>query len=134
MSCFISVKWFSKLCNISFAIAEFYVMLTVHLSMILVSNQPDAQLFSAYVYFSSLHVSSNPVIISRRITGRSILGIGPLCPLNTGLDRPNSQSLLRLPRFELQPLQPVACSCIREFISHPDIFPGFRGFPRQKSG
>jgi hypothetical protein len=44
----------------------FYVLLTVHLSIILVNDQLDAQLFFLYVYFSSLHVSSNLVLIIRR--------------------------------------------------------------------
>jgi hypothetical protein len=35
----------------------FYVLLTVHLGIILVNNQLDAQFFFVYVYFYSLHVS-----------------------------------------------------------------------------
>ena len=66
-------------------------------------------------------------------SGRSVLGIEPRCLQNTCLDRPNRQSLLHLPRFQLQTLQPVACSCIREIIVHPDTFPGFLGFPKQRS-
>jgi hypothetical protein len=46
----------------------FYVLLTVHLGIILVNNQLDAQFFFVYVYFSSLHVSSTPVLIIRRIS------------------------------------------------------------------
>jgi len=45
----------------------FYVLLTVHLGIILVNNQLDAQFFFVYVYFNSLHVSSTPVLIIRRI-------------------------------------------------------------------
>jgi len=46
----------------------FYVLLTVqHLGIILVNNQLEAQLFFVYVYFSSLHVSSTPGLIIRRI-------------------------------------------------------------------
>ena len=45
----------------------FYVLLTVHLGIILVNNQHDAQLFSVYIYFDTLHVSSNHVLIIRRI-------------------------------------------------------------------
>jgi len=43
---------------------EFYISLTVHLCIILVNNQLDI-LFSMYlfIYFTSLHVSSNPVLI-----------------------------------------------------------------------
>ena len=43
----------------------FYILLTVHLSTIHVNNQLGA-LFKS-VYFTSLHVSSNPVLIIRRI-------------------------------------------------------------------
>ena len=45
----------------------FYVLLTVHLGIILVNNQLEAQFFFLYVYFDSLHVLSNPVLIIRRI-------------------------------------------------------------------
>ena len=45
--------------------AKFYILLTVHLSIILVNNQPDA-LFQC-IYFTSLRVSSIPVLIIRRI-------------------------------------------------------------------
>ena len=44
----------------------FHVLLTVHLGMIRVNNQPDAQ-FLMYVYFCSLHVSGSHVPIIRRI-------------------------------------------------------------------
>ena len=37
-----------------------YVLLTVHLSIIFVNNQRDAQIFFMYVYFYSLHVSGQP--------------------------------------------------------------------------
>ena len=43
------------------------VLLTVHPGMILVNNQLDAQFFSMYVYFYSLHVSGSRVPIIRRI-------------------------------------------------------------------
>jgi len=46
---------------------EFYVLLTVHLGIILVNNQLDAQFFFIYVYFYSLHVSVSHVPIIRRI-------------------------------------------------------------------
>ena len=39
----------------------------MHLSIILINNQLDAQFFSVYVYFDTLHVSSNRVLIIRRI-------------------------------------------------------------------
>jgi hypothetical protein len=42
-----------------------YILLTVHLGVILVNNQIDA-LFQC-IYFTSLHVSSNRVLIIRRI-------------------------------------------------------------------
>jgi hypothetical protein len=45
----------------------FHVLLTVHLGIILVSKQLDAQFFFVYVYFNSLHVSSSHVLIIRRI-------------------------------------------------------------------
>ena len=41
------------------------ILLTVHLGIILVNNQLDA--FFQCIYFTSLHVSSNPVLIIRRI-------------------------------------------------------------------
>jgi len=44
----------------------FYVLLTVHLGMMLVNNQLDAQFFMN-VYFYSLHVSGSHVPIIRRI-------------------------------------------------------------------
>ena len=47
--------------------AHFYVLLTVHLGIILVNNQLDTHFFFLYIYFDSLHVSSNPVLIIRRI-------------------------------------------------------------------
>jgi hypothetical protein len=50
-----------------FGFLEFYVLLTVHLSIILVNDQLDAQFFFLCVYFNSLHVSSNLVLIIRRI-------------------------------------------------------------------
>ena len=46
---------------------EFYVLLTVHLDIIFVSNQLDAQFFFMYVYFYSLHVSGSHVPIIKRI-------------------------------------------------------------------
>jgi len=45
----------------------FYVLLTVHLGIVFVKNQPDAQFFLMYVYFYSLHVSGSHVPIIRRI-------------------------------------------------------------------
>jgi len=46
--------------------SEFYVLLNVHLGIIFVNNQLDAQFFF-YVYFYSLHVSGSHVPIIRRI-------------------------------------------------------------------
>ena len=46
---------------------KFYVLLTVHLGIILINNQLDAQFFSVCVYFDTLHVSSSSVPIIRRI-------------------------------------------------------------------
>jgi len=48
-------------------IVIFYVLLTVHLVIIFVNNQIDAQFFFMYVYFYSLHVSGSHVSIIRRI-------------------------------------------------------------------
>jgi len=45
----------------------FYVLLTVHLGIMFVNNQIDAQFFFMYVYFYSLHVSGSHVPIIRRI-------------------------------------------------------------------
>ena len=44
-----------------------YVLLNVHLGIILVNSQLDAQSFSVYVYFDNLHVSNNHFLIIRRI-------------------------------------------------------------------
>ena len=44
-----------------------YVLLTVHLVIIFVNNQFDAQFFFMYVYFYSLYVSDSHVSIIRRI-------------------------------------------------------------------
>ena len=44
----------------------FYVFLTVHLRMYLVSDQLDAQFFICRVYLDPIHVSSNLVLILSR--------------------------------------------------------------------
>jgi hypothetical protein len=44
-----------------------YVLLTVHLGIIFINNQHDAQFFFMYVYFYSLHVSGSHVRVNRRI-------------------------------------------------------------------
>ena len=46
---------------------DFYVLLTVHLSIIFVNNLLDAQFFFMYVYFYSLHVLGRHVPIIRRV-------------------------------------------------------------------
>ena len=46
---------------------KLYVLLTVHLGIIFVNNQLDAQFFFMYVYFYSLHVSGSHVPIIWRI-------------------------------------------------------------------
>jgi len=46
---------------------QFYVLLTVHLDIIFVNNELDAQFFFMYVYFYSLHVSGSHVPTIRRI-------------------------------------------------------------------
>ena len=43
-----------------------YIFWTVHLCIILVGNQLDAQFLLWYVYLNPLHVSSNYVLILRR--------------------------------------------------------------------
>jgi len=48
--------------------AKFYSFFTVHLRIILVSDQLDAQFLLQYVYLNPLHVSSNSVLIFRRTT------------------------------------------------------------------
>ena len=60
---------------------EFYVLLTVQLGSVLVNNQHDAQFFFfVYVYSSSLHVSSTPVLIIRTINCINMTsGIWQLC-------------------------------------------------------
>ena len=44
-----------------------FVSMTVHLGIIFVNKQRDAQFFFMYVYFYSLHVSDSCVSIFRRI-------------------------------------------------------------------
>jgi hypothetical protein len=44
---------------------EFSIFLTVHLRIILVDNQLDAQFLLCYVYLNPLHVPSNYVLILR---------------------------------------------------------------------
>ena len=46
---------------------KFYILLTVYLGAILVNNQLH-ELFNVFIYFTSLHVSSNPVLIIRKLT------------------------------------------------------------------
>jgi hypothetical protein len=45
----------------------YFVLSTVHLGIIFVNNQLDAQFFFMYVYFYSLHVSDSHVPIIRTI-------------------------------------------------------------------
>ena len=46
----------------------FYILVTVHLGTILINNQRDPQfLLYIIIYFDSLHVSSNLVLIIRRV-------------------------------------------------------------------
>jgi len=44
----------------------FYIFLKMHLRIILVGNQLDAQFLLQYVYLNPLHVSSSRVLILRR--------------------------------------------------------------------
>jgi hypothetical protein len=55
-----------QLANI-FCSAEFYILLTVQLSMIIVNDKLDAQVLFLYIYFNSVHVSSKLVLIVRRL-------------------------------------------------------------------
>jgi len=48
-------------------VLSFYVLLTLHLGIIAINTQPDAQFFFRLVYFYSLHVSDSYVSIIRRI-------------------------------------------------------------------
>jgi len=49
-------------------IAEFYVLLSVHLITFFVNDQLEAQFFfHIFVYSNSLHVSSNQVPIIKRV-------------------------------------------------------------------
>ena len=48
-------------------ISNFIFFLAVHLDIILVNNQHDAQFFFMHVYFYFLHVSDSYVLIIRRI-------------------------------------------------------------------
>jgi hypothetical protein len=54
---------------------QFYVLLTVHIGSVLVKNQLDAKFFfHIYLFYSSsLHVSSTPVLIIRKITCINLL-------------------------------------------------------------
>ena len=47
-------------------IVVFYIFRTLHLRIIMLGNQSDAQFLLWYVYLNPLHVSSNCVLIRRR--------------------------------------------------------------------
>ena len=47
-------------------LTKLYIFLTMHLHIILVGNQYDAQFLLWYIYLNPLHVSSNSVLILRR--------------------------------------------------------------------
>jgi hypothetical protein len=49
-----------------YSFTKFYILLTVHLSSVLVNNQIDAQFFFLYIYSNSLHVSSTPVLFLQK--------------------------------------------------------------------
>jgi len=66
--------------NIKYVYSRFYVLLTVHLGIILVNEQLDAQFFFMYVYSKSLHVSSTHVLIIRRINTLNP-ELNPICYL-----------------------------------------------------
>jgi hypothetical protein len=46
----------------------FKCIVDLHLGSVLVNNQLDTQFFFRIIYFNSLHVSSTPVLIIRRIS------------------------------------------------------------------
>jgi len=46
---------------------QFYIFLSLHLRIILVNDQLEAQFLLQYVYLNPLHVSSNSVLILRRL-------------------------------------------------------------------
>jgi hypothetical protein len=61
-----STVFFTFFARFGWHLAEvFYISLTVHLGIILVNNELDA-LFQC-IYFTSVHISSNPVLIIRRV-------------------------------------------------------------------
>jgi len=69
---------------------DFYVLLIVHLGIIFVNNQLDAQFFFTYVYFYYLHVSGSHVPIIRRsncINTTSGIDDGLVCTSNGHLYR-----------------------------------------------
>ena len=60
--------WQIKWCFCECVLNRFFnVSLTMHLGIIFVNNQLDAQFFFMYIYFYSLHVSGSHVPIIRRI-------------------------------------------------------------------
>jgi len=61
-------------------ISVLYVLLTVHLVIIFVNNQLEAQFFFMYVYFYSLHVSGSYVSIFTRINPINA-ELNPICHL-----------------------------------------------------
>jgi len=63
----IFLRYYTLLALITFRHTQFYVLLTVHLGIIFVSNQLHAQFFFMYVYFYSPHVLGSHVPIIRRI-------------------------------------------------------------------
>jgi hypothetical protein len=69
---FLGVKFISHMkgtaviANFSGQYPRFYILVTVHLGVILINKQLDAQ-FLIYIYIDSLHVSSNLVLIIRRV-------------------------------------------------------------------
>jgi len=52
--------------KISVCTTKFNIFRAVHLRIILVGNQLEAQFLLCYVYLNPLHVSSNCVLILRR--------------------------------------------------------------------
>jgi hypothetical protein len=66
--CGVIPTWYPQQCGvIPTWYPPFYVSLTMHLGIILINNQLDAQFLFAYVYFTCLHVSRTHVLIISRI-------------------------------------------------------------------
>jgi len=77
-------RWAARSFGNFFYNAEFYVLLTVHLGLVLVSNQLDAQFFFSYMFISILYMFRAPLCSS---SGESIVLIRHLVYVNYVGDR-----------------------------------------------